>query len=245
MLRGYCDNIFEEALPSHGLLSQRGKMQSRLALAVAKFNRTLFPQQSVRGCATTSGRTADPAIHAVEEEDVYPTDAMQDEKRRRPPKHDNETYTPPKSPTETAPKLESGGVGPMPDPFGQQKRQSWCAGIDGSPWPEEDGVDRKAQREEQERDNKEYYGHHKASPLSEIEVCDTRKPVTQATDGTAQSESVGYDGNLGERVWRPEQLDTAEEALRRAAEIFRMNAMRGDPDSPHGRVLRQLRGEDW
>ncbi|XP_047966811.1 uncharacterized protein LOC125211150 [Salvia hispanica] len=226
-------------------------MQSRFALTAAKFNRTLFPQQSLRGCTTTSGRTADPAIHAIEEEDVYPTDAMQDEKRRRPPKHeptskDNETYTAPKSPIETAAKLESSGVGPMPDPFGQQKRRSTCAGIDGSPWPEEeDGVDRKTQREEQERDNKEYYEHHKASPLSEIEVCDTRKPVTQATDGTAQSESVGYDGNWGEGVWRPEQLDTAEEALRRAAEIFRMNAMRGDPDSPHGRVLRQLRGEDW
>ncbi|CAK9145191.1 unnamed protein product [Ilex paraguariensis] len=45
--------------------------------------------------------------------------------------------------------------------------------------------------------------------------------------------------------WRPEQLDTAEEALRRAVEIWRQNVMRGDPDSPHGRVLRLLRGEKW
>lgn len=121
-----------------------------------------------------------------------------------------------------------------------------CVGIDGSPWPAEEGEsDRRRQREEQERNDKEYYKHHKASPLSEIEICDTRKPVSQATDGTAHSETVGYDGNYGNWVWRPEQLDTAEESLRRAAEIFKMNAMRGDPDSPHGRVLRQLRGENW
>ncbi|KAL1558314.1 hypothetical protein AAHA92_08797 [Salvia divinorum] len=179
-------------------------MQSRFALAAAKFNRTLFPPQSLRGCATTSGRTADPAVHAVDEEDVYPTDAMQDEKRRRPPKHgptskDNETYTPPKSPVETAAKLESSGVGPMPDPFGQQKRRSSCAGIDGSPWPEEeDEVDRRAQREEQERDNKEYYGRRSGH------------------GGGVAAEGRG---------------DVPDEC--------------GDPDSPHGRVLRQLRGEDW
>ncbi|XP_057800223.1 uncharacterized protein LOC131015815 [Salvia miltiorrhiza] len=217
-------------------------MQSRFAVTAAKFNHALFPARRIRSCASTSGRTADPAEHAVDEEDVYPTDAMQDEKRRRPPKHeptskDNETYSPPKSPTETAAKLESSGVGPRTDPIGQQKRRS-CAGIGSSPWPaKEDEVDRRAQGEEQERDNKEYFEHHKASPLSEIEVCDTRKPVSQATDGTAQSETVGG--------WRPEQLDTAEDSLRRAVEIFRMNAMRGDPNSPHGRVLRQLRGEDW
>lgn len=181
---------------------------------------------------------------------------MEDEKRRRPPRHEptskaDESYVPPKSPTDEAPKLEHSGVGPMTDPICQQRRRRRlegvsCAGIDGSPWPEEeDEVDMKTQRGEQERDNKEYFETHKASPLSEIEVCDTRKPMNQATDGAATNETVGYDGNMGYSVWRPEQLDTAEEALRRATEIFRMNAVRGDPDSPHGRVLRQLRGEDW
>lgn len=43
-------------------------MQSRFALTATKFSRTLFPAQRIRGCATTSGRTADPAVHAVEEE---------------------------------------------------------------------------------------------------------------------------------------------------------------------------------
>ncbi|KAH6823372.1 hypothetical protein C2S53_004992 [Perilla frutescens var. hirtella] len=240
-------------------------MQSRFALTAAKYNRTLLSgvgKQRIRSGATTSGRTADPAAHAVQEEDVYPNDAIDNETRQRPPENepmskDNEPYIPPKSPKQTAAKLESLGVGPRSDPIAQQKRRCSaaaatakiddvsCAGLDGSPWPAEDGRDRRRQREEQERDDKEYYKHRKASPLSEIEICDTRKPLTQATDGTVQNRTVGYDGNYGDGVWRPEQLDTAEDSLRRAVEIFKMNAIRGDPDSPHGRVLRQLRGEYW
>ncbi|GFQ02463.1 hypothetical protein PHJA_002390200 [Phtheirospermum japonicum] len=41
-------------------------------------------------------------------------------------------------------------------------------------------------------------------------------------------------------------MDSAEDSLRRAdGDYLGGNAMRGDPDSPHGRVLRKLRGEYW
>jgi len=40
-------------------------------------------------------------------------------------------------------------------------------------------------------------------------------------------------------------METAEETLMRAAEMWRERAMRGDPDAPHSRVLRALRGEDF
>ncbi|KAK6120159.1 hypothetical protein DH2020_046065 [Rehmannia glutinosa] len=236
-------------------------MQSRLATNAAKFNRVLLygPQKQFLpqriGCATTSGRTADPAEHAVDHDEVSSTEAIHDEKLRHsksenePTTKDDEPYVPPKSPIQSTPKIESTGVGPRTDPIAQQKRRISakindvsCAGIDGSPWPE-DGreTDRKQQRDEQEEDDREYFKHHKASPLAEIEIADTRKPITRATDGTAPNVTVGKEG----MVWRPEQLDTAEDSLRRAMEIFRWNAARGDPDSPHGRVLRELRGEYW
>lgn len=87
----------------------------------------------------------------------------------------------------------------------------------------------------------EYYRRHKASPLSHVKFVDTRKPITRATSGTADS---GYYGGVPDTVgWRPEQLDTAEEALLRAARIWKDSAMTGDPDSPQSRVLRALRGE--
>ncbi|KAK4418086.1 hypothetical protein Salat_2221300 [Sesamum alatum] len=242
-------------------------MQSRLAATAAKFNpRVLFSGDGTRFLAqrlcsaTSSGRTADPAEHAVDPDEVYVTEAIQDEKRRHSPEQgpttkDNEPYVPPKSPIESAPKLESSGVGPRTDPIAQQKRRMSassaqigdvsCVGMDGSPWPDDENeTDRKEQRREQLEDDREYFKHHKASPLSEIEVADTRKPISRATDGTAQNETVGNEGGGG-MVWRPEQLDTAEDSLRRAMEIFRWNAMRGDPHSPHGRVLRELRGENW
>lgn len=114
-----------------------------------------------------------------------------------------------------------------------------CAGLDGSPWPKDRKKDERSRGEKPE-DEREYYEHHKASPLSELKFVDSRKPITRATDGTADS-GVGKDA-IG---WLPEQLDTAEEALRRATEIWRQNAMRGDPDAPHSRVLRALRGEDF
>lgn len=87
----------------------------------------------------------------------------------------------------------------------------------------------------------EYFKHHKASPLSEIEVADTRKPITRATDGTAG----GYFGGDSVITWRPEQFDTAEESLLRATKMWKESAARGVPEWPHSRRLRELRGEDW
>ncbi|EYU46777.1 hypothetical protein ABFS82_04G010400 [Erythranthe guttata] len=240
-------------------------MQSKLAATAVNFSRIvlfgpkrLFLGQRL-GCATTTGRTADPALHSVEPEDVYPTEAIEDEKLRHRPENEptgngSDPYVPQKSPIDSAPKLESTGIGPRTNPIAQQKRRRStenctkiddvsCAGIDGSPWPEE--ADRKAEREEQAADNKDYFKHHRASPLSEIEIADTRGMIAKASGGTAQSKTFGYEWSGGIMGWRPEQLDSAEDSLRRATEIFKWNAVRGDPDSPHGRVLRELRGEYW
>ncbi|KAL2535257.1 hypothetical protein Fot_16898 [Forsythia ovata] len=237
-------------------------MQCRLAATATKLNwllsvpRNQYLQQRLVS-ATTTGRTANPAVQAVEPEEVDATEAALDEKLRHLPEKDliKEPYVPPKSPIDSSPKLESTGVNERIDPITQQKRRHSsanasgggapfedfnCAGLDGSPWPE----DRREQREEQMEDDREYFKHHKASPLSEIEFADTRKPITRATDGAVQNYYVGYGGE-GVVLWLPEQIDTAEDSLRRASEIFRENAMRGDPDSPHGRVLRALRGEYW
>lgn len=95
-----------------------------------------------------------------------------------------------------------------------------CAGLDGTPWPEDTN-----------KGNKE-------NTISTTR----RRPcrTTRASDKTADSgRGVGVIG------WLPEQMETAEETLMRAAEMWRERAMRGDPDAPHSRVLRALRGEDF
>ncbi|KAM7274504.1 hypothetical protein ACFE04_016370 [Oxalis oulophora] len=155
---------------------------------------------------------------------------------------------PPKTPyPSSSQRVQSSGASNPAVPNLQQKRQKSnlppilesvsCAGLDGSPLPDDKEMEQREETE-QERDNKEYFKTHKASPLSEIEFADTRKPISRATDGTA------YAGSSADViVWLPEQLDTADDTLRRAAEIFRENAARGDPTLPHSRVLRELRGE--
>ncbi|XP_021805206.1 uncharacterized protein LOC110749406 [Prunus avium] len=118
-----------------------------------------------------------------------------------------------------------------------------CVGLDGTPWPrDKENEEHKTDRDRE--DEREYYKHHKASPLSEIEFADTRKPITRVMYGTADAVSE-YGAGRDVIRWRPEQLDTAEEALSRAARIWKENAMRGDPDAPHSRVLRALRGESF
>ncbi|XP_074266492.1 uncharacterized protein LOC141589766 [Silene latifolia] len=194
-----------------------------------------------------TNRTADPAIHSSDQADVNngsnPHKTIQTE---------SEPFTPPKSPTASSPKLEHTEVGLPSKPNTHQKRQSSsqsaqtqtppepvteiiCSGPVLDPWPDNE-ENLKAQNKAQDDDNKEYFKDHKASPLSEIEFADTRKPITQATDTNTRE---------GVIVFKEEQQDTAEEALLRAAEIWKWNKMRGDPDSPHGRVLRQLCGESW
>lgn len=236
-------------------------MQSKL---VVKCNRVLFfaardqlfQQQTLR-FATSTGRTADPAVHSVEPEEVGATEAIRDEKLRHLPDNkpsiENDTYIPPKSPIESSPKLEHQAVGPRKEPITQQKRRSSnsaatlplddvsCAGVDGSPWPAENRKDDgRQQMDDDVDDDREYFKHSKASPLSEIEFADTRKPITRETDGGTQSGfSIGYERDEVV-MWIPEQLDTAEDSLCRAAQIFRQNAAEGDPYSPHGRVLRAI-----
>lgn len=151
---------------------------------------------------------------------------------------DTEPLVPPKLPHASSPRLEHTAVNHPVEPTTQQKRSKSsteevsCAGLDGSPWPEDSDM------EKQRGEDKEYYKHHKASPLSMIEVADTRKPM----DRTPNSGFADY----AERVvvWRPEQIDTAEEALLRAARIWKERAMSGDPDFPPSRVLRELKGHD-
>ncbi|XP_050203544.1 uncharacterized protein LOC126653651 [Mercurialis annua] len=246
--------------------------QSRLAATATRFYRALsLARQNQansrrRFAAVSSGRPADPAVFSEERDrevqPAVPTGKPEEMKEKYEPEtatrktesnseteadfrrvsstKGSEPLTPPKPPYSSSYRLESTGVNNLFEPQIQQKRENStsslileetsCAGLDGTPWPKEN---------EQEDDEKEYYKHHKASPLSEIEIADTRKPITRATDGGAG------DSGMGREVvgWLPEQLDTAEEALLRASRIWRENAMRGDPDSPHGRVLRTLRGE--
>uniref|UniRef100_A0A1J3EQV5 Uncharacterized protein n=2 Tax=Noccaea caerulescens TaxID=107243 RepID=A0A1J3EQV5_NOCCA len=164
------------------------------------------------------------------------------------PSLEEQPLIPPKSPRATAHKLESTPVGHPSEPNFQQRRRrsatasrdsGSCAGLDGSPWPRDEGeAEEQRRRKDETESDKEFYRHHKASPLSEIEFADTRKPITQATDGTA------YAAGKDVVKWLPEQLDTAEEALRKATMIFKRNAERGDPETfPHSRILREMRGE--
>ncbi|KAM5576070.1 hypothetical protein ABKV19_014808 [Rosa sericea] len=215
-----------------------------------------------------SGRTADPAVHAgdfdadpvvttgdpeapenVTKEKLVDEEHIDTEDSRS--CRGTEPLSPPKPPYAGSPRLESTGVNQQPlDPTFQQKRSLAtvggansledlsCAGLDGSPWPK-DTEKQQTDREEQQEDEQEYYKHHQASPLSEIKVADTRKPITRATDRTADAREE-YGAGREVIGWRPEQLDTAEEALLRAARIWKENAMRGDPDAPQSRVLRLL-----
>ncbi|XP_031288130.1 uncharacterized protein LOC116146820 isoform X1 [Pistacia vera] len=220
--------------------------------------------------AASSGRTADPAIHSGELEagpDVHtgePQQGADNVTAAEPARHklasehkpssdviETEPLVTPKPPHISSPRLESTGLKQPLNPQVQQKRRNStnvaledviCIGVDGTPLKEDQ---EKEQRDEREKtlDEKEYFSNHKASPLSEIKIADTRKPITRATDGTADARA---DYGAGRDVigWKPEQLDTAEESLRRATEIWKQNAMRGDPDVfPHSRVLRELRGE--
>ncbi|XP_013719335.2 uncharacterized protein BNAA10G01350D [Brassica napus] len=237
-------------------------MQSRLLAFASAARSRVRPvvQRSLAFGSSTSGRTADPELHSGNDGGdpaVYPKDPegmddvanpktaaeeIVDEQPRS--SLEEQPLNPPKSPRATAHKLESTPVGRPSEPNFQQKRRrsteasppsldsASCVSLD-----EGEEEERRRRQNETESD-KEYYAHHKASPLSEIEFADTRKPITQATDGTAYAAGKDVIG------WLPEQLDTAEEALQRATMIFKRNAERGDPETfPHSRILREMRGE--
>ncbi|OWM86076.1 hypothetical protein CDL15_Pgr010900 [Punica granatum] len=222
--------------------------------------------------SASSGRNADPDVHArdYDEPVVFsgepeetknvaepkPAAEAPQEAQHKPNKSaSSDPFAHPKPPHLSSQRLESSGAYNPSEPNTEQRRRNTsssanlesvsCAGLDGSPWPSEaeDGQGRaeRSKRGDQVEDDSDYYKHHKASPLSEVEFADTRKPITRATDGTAGSSYYG--GNPDVVGWRPEQLDTAEEALLRAVRIWRESAMRGDPDAPQSKVLRALRGE--
>lgn len=241
------------------------KVHRLLVSAAISQDHQVIPPPAAAGRLASSiaggGRTADPAIHAVKPEEkddaseaAKAASSTNQSEFKPAATKDEDPYVLPKSPCypSSSPQIQSTGVNQPQEPINQQKRHSTstsssspapvaqstvavsCAGLDGSPWPPEG--------KQEGEDDKEYFEHHKASPLSELKMVDTRKPITRATDGTAGNHQ---DGGTGVIVWRPEQLDTAEDSLRRATEIWKRNAMRGDPESPHGRILRALRGEYW
>ncbi|KAK8718139.1 hypothetical protein V6N13_045384 [Hibiscus sabdariffa] len=248
-------------------------MQSRMATTAwrtcsalyAARNQALFPRFA--SGAAIKGRTADPEIHSGELEagpDVHTGEAQGIENHpgndhkfndfgaEKEPKPGSETdpLLQPKLPHESSPRLKSSPVNHPLEPNLQQRRtkvsgaaieEVSCVGVDGTPLPESKEREQGEQIREQTKDDKEYFRDRKASPLSEIEVADTRKPITRATDGTAtETKQSGGGDVIG---WKPEQLLTAEETLLRAAEIWKENAMRGIPELPHSRRLRELRGE--
>ncbi|KNA09610.1 hypothetical protein SOVF_152100 [Spinacia oleracea] len=178
-----------------------------------------------------TGLPADPALHSSDppqgEESDEELKATLADVSPRTTADKPDPLLQPKAPVSSSPNIGHTGVGGLPEPNTQQRRQ-----LSNRP-DQSDGVEaQKAQKRAQEEDNKEYFKHHKASPLSEIEFADTRKPVTQATD--SPTSYYGKDSDL--ILWKPEQLDTAEDSLLRAVEIWQWNKMRGDPDSPHGRI---------
>lgn len=167
------------------------------------------------------------------------------------PGYETETLMKPKILHDSsAARLKSSPVNHPLEPNLQQRRRNVsaaaalegvsCAGLDGTPWPESEEKNRSDEKKQVAMDNEEYYRDHKASPLSEIEMAETRKPITRATDGTASGGAQNQRYAIG---WRPEQLETAEETLLRATRIWKENAMRGIPEAPHSRILRELRGE--
>ncbi|KAL6179667.1 hypothetical protein ACLB2K_046339 [Fragaria x ananassa] len=178
--------------------------------------------------------TADPAIHAGDfgADPVVTTgdpEAPENVAKEKPVEEHIDTedrrgcrgtepLSTPKPPYAGSQRLESRGVNQQPlNPTFQQKRSVTtagvanslehfsCAGLDGSPWPK-DADKEQTDREEQQEDEQEYYKHHKASPLSEIKLADTRKPITRATADAGE----GHGGGKDVIGWRAEQLDTAD-----------------------------------
>ncbi|KAK2649575.1 hypothetical protein Ddye_017064 [Dipteronia dyeriana] len=246
------------------------KMQSRLATTATRFlwvlsslqKQQVLQRNFVPAAANSTGRTADSTIHSGEHhgaEKVTGSEAVGHQTETEDKlSNDIETEPRPKPPRITSQRLQSIGLNHPLNPNFQQKRRKAttttattsttaaavledvsCVGLDGTPFPGDRESEKRDENEKVE-DDREYYKHRKPSSLSEMEMADTRKPITQATS------DPGY-GAVAEKDvigWKPEQLVCAEETLMRAAEFWRQNAMRGDPDTfPHSMVLRELRGE--
>lgn len=140
-------------------------------------------------------------------------------------------------------KLESTEVGPTAEPTFPQKRR-WshasqpidnvaCIGPDGTPLDGSPLDDNKQgmNRDQRADEDRDYYEHHKASPLSEIEFVDTRRPISRARDGEKRDDVWGGEGK-GYVI-----RESVDDALRRAEAIFNEARERGDPSLPHSRAL--------
>ncbi|XP_068664255.1 uncharacterized protein [Aristolochia californica] len=226
-------------------------MQSRLvsvgsSSSLSVIRKQFLPWMRAASTGTRIG-TADPAIHSHDPTDEELEQAERAATAEKEPLktrtiEDNQPTAPhPTTPYASSPKLESTVVGSKVDPSFQQKRpchrsaepieDAICVGVDGTPFSGPEKLP--------EDDYREYFKDHGPSPISEIEVADTRKPINQATDGSVYEDEINYDV-VG---WKEEQIDSAEEALRRAEKIFRQRAEEGVPDWPQSRVLRVLRRE--
>uniref|UniRef100_A0ACD5Z008 Uncharacterized protein n=1 Tax=Avena sativa TaxID=4498 RepID=A0ACD5Z008_AVESA len=91
------------------------------------------------------------------------------------------------------------------------------------------GDEEAAARKVREED-REYYRTRKPSPLAEVELADTRKPLTRHTDGGAEDR---VENDVPGAMVR----DTADASLARAEAMFREAASRGNPAWPHSRAL--------
>nr|CAB3493530.1 unnamed protein product [Digitaria exilis] len=76
-------------------------------------------------------------------------------------------------------------------------------------------------------EDRECYRMHKLSPLVEVELVDTRKPIARATDG----------GGGDAEVPSPRTVD---DSLARAEAMFREATSRGNPEWPHSRALAEM-----
>ncbi|OAY72102.1 hypothetical protein ACMD2_12475 [Ananas comosus] len=142
------------------------------------------------------------------------------------------------------PKLESREVPPPGAPSLQQTRRRWqrCGsyhsaafitaaeasgvGVDGTALRHgRAGGGGKEEEEAAVAELREYYKSHKPSPLSGVEVADTRKPITQAVSDGPGGEGRGV---------------MADDALGRAERMFRAAAERGNPAWPHSQALARV-----
>ncbi|KAL9332309.1 hypothetical protein ACSQ67_001919 [Phaseolus vulgaris] len=205
-------------------------MQSRLVEATRRASSALSSTTRFtlkRGfCSGTRSRTADPEIHSGEQEAGPRVHRGQPQGISTNDNAKNAEIAETERRASKAHEMLKSPKSPC-EPFPKLKSEG--------PWPEDENKGKE--------DDKDYYKHHKASPLSEIEFVDSRKPISRASHKTADSADSGRGVDfIG---WRPEQMETAEETLLRAAEMWRQRAMCGDPDAPHSRVLRALRGEEF
>ncbi|KAH7517010.1 hypothetical protein FEM48_Zijuj09G0016600 [Ziziphus jujuba var. spinosa] len=72
------------------------------------------------------------------------------------------------------------------------------------------------------------------------EAVDARKPTTRSKE-----EPAYYSLAKDVFSWKPEQLDSADGALKRARKLFEESEKRGVPEHPQSKVLRELRGESF